>query len=174
MRRRSRTRSRRGSGLPISRLAIFLLVIGVVVSGATLIPSTSFTSQSAERSAQLGVVADEQAVVGLDINEEIRPGDRRHLLTVSNQFDRPATVRVTLRDTSDGTLYVNGRYAGNQATVQLAESGQRATQEIEIRIDGFLFGSRPGELQVDAQTTATTASMQRETRLCGIFFSGCS
>jgi hypothetical protein len=99
MRRRSRSRGGSQWG---RYLLVVLLIVGFAV-GATA-PLGSFTTGSVDRTTGVDVVGDGDAILTLEIADNLTAGQSQQLVATTNYLGREVTLTVTLANTSYGDL----------------------------------------------------------------------
>lgn len=119
-----RTRSRGGGRR--RRYLLVLLALAVVL--ATASPTGSFSTGAVDRTTGVDVVGDGDAIVTLDIDENLTAGQSQRLVTTTNHVGREVTVTVTLANESYGSLQDNDE-TGDTVSFALAEGG---TQQIDV------------------------------------------
>lgn len=124
---RKRTRSRTKSDGTISRRTLLLLLGGGTAGVAGAASTGAFDSVAGDRLFDVETAADEDALLGIDIDERSgRAGETITLLKLTNRFDEPMeTISVTL-DQSDQ------RMIGTIQTPDRLDPGETGTVEADL------------------------------------------
>ena len=116
------------------------LVVALVLVGVMLVsPANTYTTGVVDRSAALGVAADENAAVGLD--QPSTDGESvGELVTITNNFETTKTFTVTLQTNRDRyDVYRAGEFLSAEDSVSVTvEPGGRATISYRTPIFGFV------------------------------------
>lgn len=133
MSRRSRSRSSRA--LPVAVLVIALLC------GVTILPAASYSTADVGRGTALGVADDPNAILGLDVTDNVTVGTTDQLVVVTNGFDTDVTITVTLRDdsTAMGNLSAPDGSTGDTVSFSLA-TGTSKTVDVDVADDSGIAG----------------------------------
>ncbi|WP_267641123.1 hypothetical protein [Haloarchaeobius amylolyticus] len=152
MTRRRRRGPGRESGAWLKALVVVCWLVVALAHWQGAI-AAGYETADVSRSTGVDVVADTDAVTGIDPNGSVHVNATDRLVTVSNRFGQSVTVTVALRSNSTdiGDLVVGGTTVGDSATVDLA-SGSDVVVEISIPDDASLVG-REVRFDVRAQTT---------------------
>jgi hypothetical protein len=148
-----------------------LLVVGLtmlVVIGA--LPTTSFTSATVTRDASISTATDETAVVQLDMYDTEPQGflcffgniclapPRARLVTITNWFDTPLDVEVTV--TSGNALVSTSQFGGYGTSVELTGLGQSET--VWFRVDDV--SDKPVTFSIDGNGSGITVRLPSRER----------
>lgn len=133
-----------------------------VLLAATAVPAATFTTATVERGTAVEVESDQNAIVGLVIEDRVDLGGTSELVTVTNGAERELTVAITLTD-DVGELVVDGETAGDAATVELSP-GETRTVEIDVALSCDLRNELLS-FDVDATTETFTSHKERSTRI---------
>ncbi|PSQ18974.1 hypothetical protein BRD04_10555 [Halobacteriales archaeon QS_9_67_17] len=159
----SRGVPRRGGG---SRRWLFVVLVVVTAAGAaTALPAASFSTASVPRDTNANVVTDTNAVVGLDKTTSVRQKKVDRLVTITNNFGRPADVTVSLVENADGNLYVD---TDGDGTVENVENSYRfeglaSGETVDVCVEAA--GGTKGELleyDLNGEHLETTFDMRRD------------
>lgn len=128
-----------------------LVVVGAVLTAATLVPTGGFTAASADRPVQIAVVPDDEAFVGID-RADPKLDNGRHadveLLRVHNDFADSVTVAARVprenrpgqpphvRDVSAPETLAPGASGAVTADVVCAAARDRGTVTVELIVTG--------------------------------------
>ncbi|WP_128081366.1 hypothetical protein [Haloferax sp. ATB1] len=136
MRRRTHPRHR-------SRWPAVLGVVIVVLVGASVVPSSSFTATQVDRGATFSVVADSQAILGLDVPPTVTVNRTTRLVTVTNDLGTDVSVEVVLRadSTDKGDLVIDNTTVGDTAGISLS-TGESQAVYIDVVSDPTLDGEQ--------------------------------
>lgn len=160
---RSRRRSRRV-------LPALVLLLGVLLAGATLLPAASYSTGDVGRGATVGVTDDPQAILALDTAAGVRINHTDQLVVVTNDLEGAATVTVTLSDDSatKADLAVDGALVGDEYTVDL-----NRTESVAIDVDipnddsyvgdDIVFDVSADGVDIDATASNRTATIEDST-----------
>jgi cytoskeletal protein CcmA (bactofilin family) len=131
-------------------------VVGALFLGPVLASSSAFSSLAGDRGADVAVVDDPNAYLGLEATESLQAGQRNELTTITNHLGSTATVTVTLVDGSNGNIYATGDTApgGNQVEVSLDPS-----ESVAIDLNASSAGTV--DYRVVGTTAATTVRLKR-------------
>lgn len=146
---RDRSRTRTVRVLPLA-----VLVVAVLLVGATVLPAASYSTGAVDRGASIGVTDDPQAILGLDTASGVRIGHTDQLVVVTNNLDSAATVTVTLSDDSatKADLVVDGVNVGDEYTADLNQS-ESSTVDVSVGNDTSYVGE---SIVFDASADGTT------------------
>ena len=157
----SRGVPRRGGG---SRRWLFVVLVVVTAALAvTALPAASFSTASVPRDTNANVVKDPDAVVGLDKAESVREDEKDRLVTITNNFDGPADVTISLVE-DDGDFYVDtdgdgtAENVGNSHTFTGLASG--GTVEVCVEAAASTAGTVL-EYDLNGEHSETTFDMRR-------------
>lgn len=155
--RRTRRRSRAGSGTSWTAVVLFLVVLGGIAHGGSIDPVTSaFTSGETSTSGSMEVTVDERGIHALDPSAGVPTGSTAPLVNVTNRLGRDVRVTVAVRNGSAGRLVVDGIDRGDSVTFPLREG---VTRQIRILVpdDDSLVGTSV-RFDVVARAPGLTAS----------------
>ena len=151
---RSRTRSRGKTRW--GPFLIIALVIGIVITGFVVAPSTAFTTSSVDRQATATVADDASGFLGIEVAESVRAGTEDRLVTVTNNLGQPLTI----------TVFSSAELANDRATLAPGESfSTAATVSCE---------SSSNELEMTVSASANDRFSGVMTRSTSIDTTGCS
>jgi cytoskeletal protein CcmA (bactofilin family) len=130
-------------------------IVGALFFGPVLASSTAFSTVAGDRGADVAVVDDVEAYLGLDATDSLERDQRSELATVTNNLGAAATVTVTLVGGS-GDVYATGDVAPgtNQVEVSL-DPGESVTVDMNASTTGTI------DYRVVGTTTATTVRLER-------------
>lgn len=162
-RRRSRERSRRV-------LPVVVVVLAVVLAGATLLPASSYSTGDADRGATVGVTEDSQAILALDTSTGVRIGNTDRLVDVTNNLPSTATVTVTLSNDAAtmADLVVDGVVVGDEYSLELDST---ASVSIDVQIpddqsyvgEQIVFDTSADSVDIDAVAANRSAPIEDNT-----------
>ncbi|MFC7208931.1 hypothetical protein ACFQL3_01590 [Natronoarchaeum sp. GCM10025321] len=161
---RSRARSRRV--LPATVLLLVVLLLG-----ATLLPAASYSTADVDRGATLGITDDPQALIALDTATGVRIGHTDQLVVVTNNLQNTATMTVTLNDASatKADLVVDGISVGDEYTVDL-DATESVAVDVAIPDDDtyvdekIVFDTSADSVGIDAVATNRSATIEDTTQ----------
>ena len=135
-------------------LAVLLAVLLVVAP----LPAISFSTGSVDRGAGIGVAADEDALVALNVSPSLSANATNCLVVVTNNHDRTITATVSLDSGSqdDVDLLVPLGGMGNTDSVTVDVSAG-ASQRIEASVGSNASGTT---VVFDASATTDDSSME--------------
>jgi cytoskeletal protein CcmA (bactofilin family) len=152
----SRRRSRSRGGQP--RLVLVLgvaAVLGALFLGPVLASSQAFSALDGDRGADVAVVDDPEAYVGLDATESLEAGQRSELATVTNHLGTAATITLSLIS-GNGDIFATGDVAPGTDQVEVSlDPGE------SVAIDLNASASGTTDYRVIGTTTATTIKLER-------------
>lgn len=139
---------RRGGGRATAALAVLLAALLIVAP----LPAVSFSTGSVGRGAGIGVAADEDALVALNVSPSLSANATNCLVVVTNNHDRTITATVSLdggsRDDADLLVPTGGTGDVDSVTVDVSAG---ASQRVEASV-----GSNASGTKVIFDTSATT------------------
>lgn len=148
-------RRRRGGGNGRTTAALAVLLAAVVVVAP--LPAVSFSTGTTGRGAGIGVAADENALVALNVSSSLHANETNCFVVLTNNHDRTITAAVSLdgesRDDADLVVPDGGTGDGDAVEVDVTAG---ASQRIEVSVAANASGTSVG---FDANATATDASM---------------
>lgn len=123
---------RRGGPSPLTAV-VGLLAVGVLLATVGGLATSSYTQQTADRTASVDVVGDSVGVLGLDVADSVLTGSTTRLVDVTNRLESDVTVTVQLDadSTDEGELVVDGDPVGNRTSFSLATGG---TQQVDVAV----------------------------------------
>lgn len=106
------------------------------------------------REASIDVVRDEDGGMGLSVYENFQHDTPVPLVDITNNFDAPMTVTVTLvqYNSNDDHLYVDGSDVGDTYTVQLT-SGETETIDLLAERRCFWWFCFPSNIAFEVSAT---------------------
>lgn len=160
MRHRQSWRGRR-------RWRIWIVAI-VIAAGLTVVPAASVDTGTLPREETVDVVADSDGVMGLDTVAEVEKGGgaELELVTITNRFDAPLTVTVSIVQNAnslsvdtdgDGTSEIEG----DSVTFTLSGNGDSAT----VYVDTKASSGSTLVYDISATTTGSSVDAQREAQI---------
>jgi cytoskeletal protein CcmA (bactofilin family) len=130
-------------------------IVGAVFLGPVLASSQAFSALSGDRGADVTVVDDPVAYLGLDAADSLEAGQRTELATVTNHLRTAATITVTLLS-GNGEMFASGDVAPgtDQVTVSL-DPGESVSIDLNASAVGTI------DYRVVGTTSATTVRLER-------------
>lgn len=145
----------------LKTLAVLTIVTGSV---ALVFGTGAFSAIDADRTSDVGVASNQNALVGLDIAEPVTPTSGSRLVTVSNNFDDSITVAVTLTSNTDPGVSLQDTQKtipeGGSGTFEVDVDPLQRPNTIEFQLQA---ASGSGGAEVSLTRTASVAGVG----LCG-------
>lgn len=151
-------------------LPVVVVVLAVVLAGATLLPAASYSTGDAGRGATVGVTEDSQAMLALDTSAGVRIGNTDRLVVVTNDLPSTATVTVTLSDDAAtmADLVVDGVVVGDEYSLELDST---ASVSIDVQIpddesyvgEQIVFDTSADSVDIDAVAANRSAPIEDNT-----------
>jgi cytoskeletal protein CcmA (bactofilin family) len=130
-------------------------VLGATFLGPVLASSQAFSALDGDRGADVAVVDDPEAYLGLDATESVEVGQRSELATVTNHLGTAATVTLTLIS-GNGDIFATGDVAPGTDQVEVAlDPGEKVTVDLNASAAGTI------DYRVVGTTAATTVRLER-------------
>lgn len=136
-----------------------MVIVSGVLLGMTL-PSGAFSLVDAARSGTVDVASDPSAELGLTVYPCVDKDNVDPLVDVTNNFEEPLSVTVSLVDASLGTLHV-GDQTGDSVTFSLGV-GANTTVSFETTTGGPWPKTLEFDLDASGGVTSVTASRASE------------
>ncbi|MFC6764046.1 hypothetical protein [Natrinema soli] len=99
----------------------------------------------------MDVVDDQDALVGLLVNDTVKKNSRELLVEVTNNVTDSMSVAIELEDNTQGTLYGPDGNSGNTVTFSLAAATAGSTDSAAVDIEASVNGT-----MIPVSITATT------------------
>lgn len=138
----------------VIKLLAAVMVFGGAV--AMVFGTGAFTAINADRASSVDVASDQNALVGLDIADPVTPTSGAELVTVSNNFDEPMTVTVTLTSNTDSGVSLQD----TQKTIPEGES-----ETFNVNVDPL---QQPRLIEFQVQSSSDGASAVSLTRTASV------